>query len=124
MAKLHNREYYIIGGKKEGQGEKGAFIVYSAIDAFYLPSKRRSDTRKKKEEEEEGKREEKGIAAEWPVKIAGAAAANNQIRPYFPRPQLQYRPRPPLNSKKARLARPVSQKAKKRKKRERGGKTR
>lgn len=84
-------------------------MVYPAIDVFYLLSKRGSDARKKK-----GGRRKKA-AAEWPVKIAGAAAAvpNNQIRPYFPGPQLQYRPRPPLNSKKARLARPVLQKAKK-----------
>lgn len=94
---------------------KGACVVYRTIDAFYLLPKQGSDTWKKKKKERE--REEKRIAAEWPVKIAGAVAAvpNNQIRPYFPGPQLQYRPRPPLNSKKA-LARPVSQNAKKKKK--------
>jgi len=57
--------------------------------------------------------------------VAGTTVPNNQIRPYFPGPQLQYRPRPPLNSKKAHLVRSVSQKVKKKKeRRKREGKTR
>lgn len=87
MAQLHNREHYIIGEKEREAGRKSACVVYRAIDAFYLPSKRGSDTRKKKDAEGGGKKE--APPAEWPVKIAGSAAAampNNQIRPYFPGP--------------------------------------
>lgn len=94
--------------KKKIEG-KSAYVIYPAIAMpFTYPQSRKK------------KKEEKRTTAEWPVKIAGATAAvpNNQIRPYFPGPQLQYRPWPPLNSKKTRLARSVSQKAKK------GGKTR
>lgn len=60
MAQLHNREHYIIGEKEREAGRKSACVVYRAIDAFYLPSKRGSDTRKKKGR---GRRGEKRSAA-------------------------------------------------------------
>lgn len=97
--------------KKKTEGEECVYSIILQLMPFTY-SRNWAATHEKK-------RRRKKAAAEWPVKIAGAAAAvpNNQIRPYFPGPQLQYRPRPPLNSKKARLARSVLQKAKK------GGKT-
>lgn len=54
MAQLHNREHYIIGGKEREAGRKSACVVYRAIDAFYLPPKRGSDTRRKKKRDAEG----------------------------------------------------------------------
>lgn len=117
MAQLHNREYYII---KEGKGDRGRECVCGipcnrCLLLIYIYSRSGAATHEKKEKRER-KKEPRGVARKN-CRGGRAAVPNNQIRPYFPGPQLQYRPRPPLNSKKARLARPGIAKGQKKKKR-------